>query len=207
MSLRGTGAGRDHLRPKAPPEGPLAVWHNRTARPGIKNRQRIPRPRAVSVSAVEPVRRTSPAGSAGDSGAHSALVAISLFWICLSILARIRKDKGFGDIVSRETVLILHSVLHPPCGKTAVRPPHVPFRPHAVILNEVKNLPTSRPTHPPCAEILRRRLLRMTKKSGDERASCLNEESFQEKQNEIPIVSRETKSPSGKINMTNSDGF
>ena len=32
----------------------------------------------------------------------------------------------------------------------------------------------------------------MTKKSGDERASCLNEESFQEKQNEITIVSRET---------------
>ena len=23
MSLRGTGAGRDHLRPKAPPEGPI----------------------------------------------------------------------------------------------------------------------------------------------------------------------------------------
>ncbi|MBQ3860062.1 MAG: hypothetical protein II779_06015, partial [Clostridia bacterium] len=63
---------------------------------------------------------------------------------------------------------------------------------HVVILNEVKNLPTSRLTHPPRAEILRRRLLRMTKKSGDGRASALNEESSQEKQNEITIVSRET---------------
>jgi len=36
----------------------------------------------------------------------------------------------------------------------------------------------------------------MTKKSGDERVSCLNEESFQEKQNEITIVSRETPSNS-----------
>ena len=53
MSLRGTGAGRDHLRPKAPPEGPLAVWHNCTARPGIKIRLRIPRPRAVFVRAAE----------------------------------------------------------------------------------------------------------------------------------------------------------
>ena len=43
MSLRGTGAGRDHLRPKAPPEGPLAVWHNRTARTGIEIRICIPR--------------------------------------------------------------------------------------------------------------------------------------------------------------------
>ena len=53
MSLRGTGAGRDHLRPKAPPEGPLAVWHKLTARPGIEIRSCIPRPRAVSVRAVE----------------------------------------------------------------------------------------------------------------------------------------------------------
>ena len=42
MSLRGTGAGRDHLRPKAPPEGPLAVWHKLTARPISRNRQCIP---------------------------------------------------------------------------------------------------------------------------------------------------------------------
>jgi len=32
----------------------------------------------------------------------------------------------------------------------------------------------------------------MTKISGDERVSSLNEDSFQEKQNEIAIVSRET---------------
>jgi len=32
----------------------------------------------------------------------------------------------------------------------------------------------------------------MTKKSGDGRVSGLNEESFQEKQNEITIVPRET---------------
>ena len=49
-----------------------------------------------------------------------------------------------------------------------------------------------RPTHPPRAEILRRRLLRMTKKSGTRESAALNEESFQEKQNEITIVSRET---------------
>jgi len=35
----------------------------------------------------------------------------------------------------------------------------------------------------------------MTKKSGDGRVSGLNEDSFQEKQIEITIVSRETKSP------------
>jgi hypothetical protein len=34
----------------------------------------------------------------------------------------------------------------------------------------------------------------MTKKSGDGRVSALNEGSFQEKRNEITIVSRETKS-------------
>ena len=60
----------------------------------------------------------------------------------MSILARVKKDKGFCDIVSRETVLILHSFLHPPCGKTAVLLLHVLFRSHFVILNEVKNLRT-----------------------------------------------------------------
>ena len=70
---------------------------------------------------------------------------------------------------------------------------HVPFRLQLVILSEAKNLPTSRPTHPLCAEILRRRLLRMTEKSGDGGVSGLNEDSFQEKQNKITIVSRETK--------------
>ena len=103
----------------------------------------------------------------------------------MSILARVKKDKGFCDIVSRETVLILHSFLHPPCGKTAVRPPHVPFRSHFVILNEVKNLQTSRPTHPPCAEILRRRLLRMTKKSGTRGVSRPKLRSFHMKQKAV----------------------
>ena len=42
----------------------------------------------------------------------------------------------------------------------------VSFRLHVVILSGAKNLPTSRPTHPPRAEILRRRLLRMTTRSG-----------------------------------------
>ena len=178
MSLRGTGAGRDHLRPKAPPEGPLAVWHNRKARTGIKNRQRIPRPRAVSVRAAETCAGQVLRPYGRDSGAHSALVAFSGFRICLSVLARIRKDKGFGDIVSRETVLILHSVLHPPCGMTAVRLPPVPFRLYYVILNEAKNLPTSRLTHPPRAEILRRRLLRMTTRSEAMGSAALNEELF-----------------------------
>jgi len=43
----------------------------------------------------------------------------------------------------------------------------------------------------------------MTKKSGDERVSGLNEESFQEKQNEITIVSRETTPTSRQPLSTN----
>jgi len=50
----GTG---DHLRPKAPCAGPLAVWHKLTARTGIENRQFIPRPRADSARAAGMVRR------------------------------------------------------------------------------------------------------------------------------------------------------
>ena len=71
MSLRGTGAGRDHLRPKAPPEGPLAVWHKLTARTGFEIRSCTPRPRAVFVRAAETCADKS-AASGSISGAHWA---------------------------------------------------------------------------------------------------------------------------------------
>jgi len=69
MSCADGGTG-DHLRPKAPCAGPLAVWHKLTARPGIKNRQRIPRPRAVSVRVVETCAGQVLRPYGGDSGAH-----------------------------------------------------------------------------------------------------------------------------------------
>ena len=42
MSLRGTGGTGDHLKPKAPRAGPLAIWHKATARPDIQIRLFIP---------------------------------------------------------------------------------------------------------------------------------------------------------------------
>ena len=111
------------------------------------------------------MRRINPAASGGDSGAHRKGTVCS-----------------FRLIVSRETCGLF------PSDRTLT----VPFRLQLVILNVVKNLPALRPTHPPRAEILRRGLLRMTKRSGDGRVPGLNEESFREEQTEITIVSRET---------------
>ena len=85
-------------------------------------------------SAVEPVRRTSSAALRRRFRRAFGVVACLCGGICLFILARIKKCNGFLGFVSRETIPIPHSVLQPPCGKTAVRPPHVPFRPHAVSL-------------------------------------------------------------------------
>ena len=73
MSLRGTGAGEGTSQAEVPsPEGPLAVWHKLTARPGIEIRLRIPCPRAVFDCVVEPMHGTSPVGFASISGAHWA---------------------------------------------------------------------------------------------------------------------------------------